>query len=103
MYCTKCGFQLDDAFTFCPKCGRPARTESGDAKTPRQPLSRPIHQKMIAGVCAGFARSFDVDVALMRFVWIMAAIFSGGVVGLIYVGAWIAMPQDYPAAHRAGA
>jgi len=53
---------------------------------------------MFAGVCAGFARAAGMDIALMRILWILAAFFTGGLAVLIYVGAWIVMPKDYPAA-----
>jgi len=50
--------------------------------------------KKIAGVCAGFARYFEVDVTLMRILWIILALFAG--VGFIaYIVAWICMPRDY--------
>jgi len=50
--------------------------------------------KKVAGVCAGFARYFEVDVTLMRILWIILALFTG--VGFIaYIVAWICMPRDY--------
>lgn len=97
MYCTQCGFELEEQDLFCAKCGKPARP--GYTRAASGPgLSRPMDQKMLAGVCAGFARSFGTDVTLMRILWFAAAVFSGGLVGLVYIGAWIAMPKDYPAA-----
>jgi phage shock protein C len=49
--------------------------------------------KKIAGVCAGFARYFDVDVILVRVVWLALALGTG--VGfLAYFAAWIIMPSD---------
>jgi phage shock protein C len=100
MYCTQCGFELEDEDFFCAKCGKPSRPGYQRAAS-GPPLSRPMDQKMLGGVCAGFARTFGVDVTLMRILWVAAAVFSGGMVGLIYIGAWIAMPKDYPAAaHR---
>jgi phage shock protein PspC (stress-responsive transcriptional regulator) len=56
---------------------------------------------MFAGVCAGFARSFNMDVTLMRILWIAATLLTGGLVVLVYIGAWIAMPKDYPATRPA--
>ena len=97
MYCTQCGFEMAEAHVFCPKCGKPARPGTTGSSVPRTPLSRPADQKMFAGVCAGFARSFNMDVTLMRILWIAATLLSGGLVILIYIGAWIAMPKDYPA------
>lgn len=53
-----------------------------------------MNQKSVAGVCAGFANYLDVDVVLVRIVWLCAAIFTG--VGFIaYVVCWIVMPKDY--------
>jgi phage shock protein PspC (stress-responsive transcriptional regulator) len=50
--------------------------------------------KKIAGVCAGFARYFDVDVTLMRVLWLGIAICTG--VGfLAYLIAWMLMPADH--------
>jgi phage shock protein C len=98
MFCTGCGVQLEEGHLFCPKCGKPARPQPPGASVPRQPLSRPMDQKMFAGVCAGFARSFNMDVTLMRILWIVATVLTGGLVILIYIGSWIAMPRDYPGA-----
>jgi phage shock protein C len=52
-----------------------------------------LHKK-IAGVCAGFAEYFDMDVTLMRLIFLVLLVAPPGV-GLIgYVIAWIAMPPD---------
>lgn len=49
--------------------------------------------KKIAGVCTGFARYLDVDVVLVRIVWLVTALTAG--VGFIaYIVAWIAMPRQ---------
>lgn len=96
MYCTKCGRELGEPDLFCSQCGtasRPAAPPAGAA--PR--LSRPMDQKSIAGVCAGFARYFGVDVILMRIVWLAVAILTGGLGVLVYIAAWLVMPKDYPA------
>jgi phage shock protein C len=51
-------------------------------------------EKKIAGVCAGFARYFGMDVTLMRVLWLLLAFFTG--VGFVaYIVAWICMPRDY--------
>jgi phage shock protein PspC (stress-responsive transcriptional regulator) len=47
----------------------------------------------VAGVCLGFAEYFDLDVALVRVVWLVTAIMT--CVGFIpYVIAWIIMPEE---------
>ena len=49
--------------------------------------------KKVAGVCAGFAHYFDVDVTLVRVVWLATAVTTG--VGfLAYIAAWLIMPAD---------
>ena len=101
MYCTQCGNQLEEGHLFCPKCGKSAVPGQPAAGIQRKPLSRPIDQKMFAGVCAGFARSFNMDVTLMRILWIAATLVTGGLVVLVYIGAWISMPKDYPATRTA--
>ncbi len=54
---------------------------------------RPRHGRKIAGVCLGFAEYFDIDVTLVRVVWLVTVIMSG--VGLIpYLIAWIVMPEE---------
>jgi phage shock protein C len=50
--------------------------------------------KKIGGVCAGFARYSDLDVALVRVVWLIVA-FSTGLGFLAYLVAWIVMPSDH--------
>jgi phage shock protein C len=97
MYCTQCGRLMEENDRFCSQCGRPARgVESAWAPASAVPvrLSRPIDQKRIGGVCAGFARYFDVDVTLMRILWLAVAIVTGGLGVLIYIAAWILMPRD---------
>lgn len=106
MYCTQCGFKLDDGDVFCAKCGKATREDAPPrAAAGRRRLTRPIDEKKIGGVCAGFANYFDIDVTLVRILWLLLAIFTG--VGFIaYIVAWIAMPAEYgpltaPAAQRA--
>jgi phage shock protein PspC (stress-responsive transcriptional regulator) len=53
-----------------------------------------MREKKIAGVCAGFARYFDVDVTLMRILWLAGFVLTGGLLLLVYFAAWILMPRD---------
>jgi phage shock protein C len=96
MYCTQCGFELEEQDLFCAKCGKVTRPDAAPAAGVPVRLSRPMDQKKIAGVCAGFARYFAVDVTLMRILWIAMTIVTGGLGLLIYLAAWILMPKDYP-------
>src|SRR2546430_10523884 len=95
MYCTRCGVELGPEACFCSACGRPTGQNvkpEGGLHYPR--LSRPVYDKKIAGVCAGFARYFGVDVTLVRVIWLVL-VFWPLPVGLIaYIIAWIVMPRD---------
>jgi phage shock protein C len=98
MYCTQCGFELDENHQFCAKCGVSVRTGEAAGRHAPSRLSRPMEQKKVGGVCAGFARYFGVDVTLMRILWLAIAILSGGLGVIVYIAAWLVMPKDYPAA-----
>ncbi|HUU12132.1 MAG TPA: PspC domain-containing protein [Terriglobia bacterium] len=60
---------------------------------PQKKLARSRTDKKIAGVCAGFAEYLDLDVTLVRLLWIML-IFFGGWGGIAYLVAWIIMPEE---------
>ncbi len=47
---------------------------------------------MIAGVCGGLAQHFNLDVTLVRIVWVLAVVF-GGFGFLVYVILWLVLPE----------
>ena len=60
------------------------------------PLIRPADGTMIGGVCAALAKRFDMDVTLMRVLWVIALCCFG--VGFItYVILWHVIPAEKPA------
>ena len=92
MYCTKCGVELRDGDRYCSRCG--ARTAVAAETCPHGELMLDKRNKKIAGVCAGFARYFDVDVTLVRVIWLAVALTTGfGFVA--YLAAWLIMPSDH--------
>jgi phage shock protein C len=92
MFCTKCGVPLRDDDRFCSQCGN--RTTVPRVEYAGRPLMLDKRNGKIAGVCAGFARYLDVDVTLVRVVWLAAAVMTG--VGfLAYLVAWMIMPSDH--------
>ncbi|MGE5571283.1 MAG: PspC domain-containing protein [Rhodospirillales bacterium] len=101
MYCTRCGHQMREGDVFCAKCG--LSTNPAYRRATPSTLSRPMYDKKIAGVCAGFAHYFDVDVTLMRILWLAGFILTGGLLLLVYIAAWILMPREEapPAAPQA--
>ena len=92
MYCTQCGVELRADDRFCSRCGR--NTGVGRQETLSRPLLLDKRNKKVGGVCAGFARYFEVDVILVRVLW-LAISLATGVGFLAYLAAWIIMPSDY--------
>jgi phage shock protein C len=91
MYCNHCGKQIQDDANLCAYCGR----QVGYVPTPPQKMMRPPKgspDRKIAGVCAAFAEYFDIDVTIVRVVWLIVALFGGGGV-LAYIIAWIVIPE----------
>jgi phage shock protein C len=97
MFCTRCGVSLEETAKFCSQCGVPAGQASSTAVPPRtERLTRPAEGQKIAGVCAGFARYWGVDVTLVRILWIVLVIWPIPLIGIIgYIVAWIVMPVSY--------
>jgi phage shock protein C len=96
MYCNYCGKVIQDDSNVCAYCG--VRVGASVARTR---LVRPRQGRKIAGVCMGFAEYFDVDVTLVRVVWLIASFTT--IIGMIsYPIAWIVMPEE-PLLLRAGA
>ena len=54
---------------------------------------RSKNDKMIAGVCGGLARYFNIDPAIVRLLFVLAVVL-GGASPLIYVVLWIVMPEE---------
>ena len=88
MYCNYCGKLIQDDAAVCAYCG--VRVGASLARTR---LVRPRLGRKVAGVCLGFAEYFDIDVSLVRVVWLITALMT--CVGFIpYILAWIVMPEE---------
>jgi phage shock protein PspC (stress-responsive transcriptional regulator) len=59
-------------------------------------LYRSRYDTMIGGVCGGLAQYFNVDITIIRVVFVILALFAAGGV-VIYIILWIAIPinPDY--------
>lgn len=93
MFCNRCGKQLDPSSRFCAACGAPV----GAAAPPPPPfaattLVRPRQNRMIAGVCAAFARQYGWDLTIVRIV--TAIICLSGAGAFAYLIAWIIIPDE---------
>ena len=99
MFCTQCGAALPENDAYCSKCGKAvdALPLLGAVPGQRRTLRRIMSMKKIAGVCAGFAEYFEMDLTLMRIIWLALLILPPSIGGIGYFVAWIAMPKDYTA------
>ena len=87
MYCNYCGKVIQDDAAVCAYCGIRV-----GASVARERLVRPRQGRKIAGVCLGFAEYFDIDVTVVRLVWLITSFMT--VIGLIsYPIAWISVQQ----------
>jgi phage shock protein C len=94
MFCTRCGAQLDDTARFCTKCGAPtAKIVIAPACETRR-LRRILQGKKIAGVCTGYAEYFNMDVTLMRLIWIGLALVPPNIGLIAYIVSWIVLPKE---------
>ncbi len=63
-------------------------------------LTRSRTEGKVAGVCAGIANYFDIDVVLVRAAWVVFSIVPGAIIGgvLAYIAAWLIIPEATDAA-----
>lgn len=101
MACVGCGESVPAGARFCSSCGR--TVSYAVPPPPAQPrrlphagldgLYRPREQRMIAGVCVGFAHRYGWDVSIVRLVLVLSLIFGAGTPFLAYLVAWVVMPN----------
>lgn len=86
-------FNEKEAKTEAPK-------EEGKAENRKyRKLFRDPDEKMLGGVCTGLGHYFDVDVVLLRVLFLVAMICAGG--GFwVYIVLWIIVPQATTAAEK---
>ena len=56
-------------------------------------LTRPKRGRVVAGVCAGLARRFDMSPTMMRLLFVLSMLLPGPQI-LIYVALWIILPSE---------
>jgi phage shock protein C len=89
MYCNACGKDIVEDGHFCSYCGKLVGIPP---KTKRLMRSR---DRKIAGVCAGLAEYFDLDVTLVRILCFFLTLATGVCPGIVtYLLAWIIVPSE---------
>jgi phage shock protein PspC (stress-responsive transcriptional regulator) len=59
----------------------------------RDRIRRDARNGMVGGVAAGFARHIGVDVVWIRLAFVLLTVFGGGVGIVIYLAAWLIVPD----------
>jgi phage shock protein C len=60
-----------------------------------KPLSRPRTDRVIFGVCSGFARKWGISSNLSRLIFSVFTFFTAGILGiLLYLIAFFIIPQE---------
>jgi phage shock protein C len=95
MTCSRCLAEVPELANYCPSCGA-AQHEAAAGSWRSRRLTRSRTGGMLAGVCAGIAEYFHVDVTLVRALWLVFSIVPGAVIGgiIAYVLAWLIMPES---------
>jgi phage shock protein C len=95
MICSSCQKNIADGSRFCYNCGA-QQTVNGAPNAaavtggPKR-LMRSSTDKKLGGVCAGLAEYFDMDITLVRVLWLLV-VLCGGTGILLYVILWIVLP-----------
>jgi phage shock protein PspC (stress-responsive transcriptional regulator) len=57
-------------------------------------LYRSKIDRMLGGVCAGLGEHFDIDPTVIRLVWAVITVILIGMGVLVYILAWILIPEE---------
>ena len=95
MFCTQCGKQVDPSSRFCPACG--ATVSAAPPPPPgyypsSSQLTRPRQNRMIVGVCAGFALHYGWNLNVVRIITALVALFTG-IGAVAYLILWVIIPE----------
>jgi phage shock protein C len=99
MFCSRCGNSIDASSRFCAACGTPVAASAAPPPPPPNvypggtQLMRLRHNRMIAGVCAGFAQHYGWDLNFVRIVTALVIVFTG-VGAIAYIAAWVIIPEE---------
>jgi phage shock protein C len=65
-----------------------------DGRNGTKVLVRSRNDRMVAGICAGVARYFGIDVTVVRVIVAVVCIITGGAGILAYLVAWVIIPEE---------
>jgi phage shock protein C len=94
MICSNCRREIANESNFCYLCGARQPASAGVPVSPKR-LRRSVTDAKLGGVCAGLAEYWNVDVTIVRLVWVLLVIFPVPLVPAVlgYLVAWIVIPE----------
>ena len=57
-------------------------------------LYRSRTDRILGGVCGGLSAYFDIDANLIRILWVVLILLSIGFGVIVYIVAWILIPEE---------
>jgi phage shock protein PspC (stress-responsive transcriptional regulator) len=57
-------------------------------------LYRSRKERILGGVCGGLGEHIDVDPSIIRLVWVIVSLVSLGIGIIVYLVAWIIIPES---------
>ncbi len=61
-------------------------------------LKRSRTNRWIAGVCGGIGEYLEIDPNVIRLIWVVLTVMTSGAGILIYLLAWLIIPEEAPPA-----
>ena len=86
---------------FCPACGTDQRQPTALPPFDPRQLRRSATKRKFAGVCGGIAEYVDIEVTIVRLIWVIVSIVPGAIFGgiAVYLLAWLIMPDSITSAN----
>jgi len=92
MNCANCGKEIAPDSNFCYHCGsKQEATVAAPLPMSERRLRRSNSERVLAGVCGGFAEYFGLEVTLIRIIWVLTVLLAGTGI-LAYIICWIVIP-----------
>lgn len=91
MYCSGCGQEVAGQARFCPRCGRAMQMPLAGSW---DGIVRPRLGRKLAGVCAGLSVRYGWDLTLVRWIAVLAGLFTFPFAVIVYGVLWVALPEE---------
>jgi phage shock protein C len=57
-------------------------------------LIRTRKGRLVAGVCSGIGEYVDIDATVVRVIFVALTLVTAGVFALVYLAAWVIIPEE---------